>query len=69
MKVCVCDRCGREVQLKEIKGKLINRSVQIVDNDFDLDEGDVLYAWDICDDCYDSFKQWFRRWQKEEPEC
>lgn len=64
MKVCVCDRCGRQFSPTEINGEFVNRVIDVSETTFSLTEpeGTVYESYDICDSCYDSFKRWFKRW-------
>lgn len=67
MKVCVCDRCGRQFNPEEKDGEFVNRVIQVGDETFGLTDivGDIYQTYDICDSCYDSFNRWMKRWAIE----
>ena len=68
MKVCICDRCGRQFNSEPKDGEFVNRVIHIGDETFNLSEpeGNIYETYDICDSCYDSFRRWMKRWVIED---
>jgi hypothetical protein len=54
--VDVCDRCGREVDERDLEGteKKFHR---VPANHTATD------TWDLCWECYDEYTDWFERWK------
>ena len=63
MKVCKCDRCGKVFEPRQYCNGFYSRTIQTGLETFDLmePEADIDNTYDICEDCYESFKKWIHR--------
>jgi len=62
MKVSICDRCGTLIEPWPHDGEFYNRVIQVGEDSFSLStpEGEIFETYDICDECYKSFKKWMK---------
>lgn len=63
MKVCVCDRCGRQFSPRFENDDFYSRVIQVGEENFGLNDivGEINESYDICDSCYEDFRRWFKR--------
>ena len=63
MKVCKCDRCGALFNPTPKDLDWYSRVISVGQETFGLTDivGEVDESFDICDDCYKSFRKWMKR--------